>query len=111
VIYVASPYSHSDPAIREHRYRMAMNYVYHNTMSGTPRLFSPILYTHEMACKYNMPADFDFWQSFCLAWLDRAEELHILKLEGWQESRGLLAEWNHARRLNLPILEVTWGNS
>lgn len=111
MIYVASPYSSPQPEVREHRYRMVMNYIYHNTMSGLPRLFSPIQYTHEMAKHYNMPDDFAFWQTFCLSWLERADELHILKMEGWQESRGLQAEWSFAKQLGLPITEVAWGNS
>lgn len=111
MIYVASPYTHPDPAVREYRYRQAMSYVHMQTMQGVARIFSPIQYTHEMAHIHAMPKEFEFWQQWCLRWLDIAEELHVIKLTGWEESAGIRAEIQHARRLGLPISEVTWGQA
>lgn len=90
-IYVASPYSHADPAVRELRY--------HDVMAYTAWLlkherwgYSPIVHCHIMAKTYGLPIDFDYWMRLDFTMIDAAKELHVVKIPGWQESRGVAAE-------------------
>jgi len=47
-----------------------------------------------------MPPEFKFWETYNLAMLSAAKELWVLKLDGWQDSKGVMAEIDAAEITN-----------
>jgi len=107
MIYLASPYTDPSAVIMDQRYEAAM----HCTALMLRRrmyVYSPIVHCHELAKRHELPRDFEFWQKYDLHMLDRSSQILVLKLPGWQESRGVTAELAHARSTCMPraLVEV-----
>lgn len=96
-IYLAIPYTHPDPAVRDERHDR-VTAVTADLMSQGTLVFSPITYTHNMQKLYDMPTDWQFWQRMCCAFVSWADELWVLRLDGWKESVGVQAEIREAER-------------
>ena len=91
LIYLASPYSDKDEAVMEWRYEQTLRFVAAFIKNGH-MVFSPIVYTHEMAKKYKLERQHQFWANQNERWLDYATALWILELPGWRESAGIRHE-------------------
>lgn len=102
LIYLASPYSHDDPAVREERYQRAFDYVATRMAMGEI-IFSPIVYGHQFL---GAPTHFEYWADFNDMILLGAGEMRILRLDGWQDSRGIRHEMNLANDNGIRITEV-----
>lgn len=102
MIYVASPYSNPDKDIVQENYENVTKYVAELTSQGKI-VFSPIVYGHTLLQFKEMPTDWEFWNHFCISFLDKCEEVHVLKLHGWYESTGVQAEIFHAENNQVPI--------
>lgn len=89
--YIASPYSHDEPIIREQRYLSAAYYV-SNCIQAKDHVYSPIVHNHWLAKTFGLRGDFTFWRDFDLTMLSHAYELRILRLDGWEQSRGVREE-------------------
>ena len=105
MIYVASPYSHPDPKVQEHRYTMAETYVI-AAIKQRLVVFSPIYYCHRLAVKFDLPGDAMFWKNFNNTMMRKADAVHVLQLVGWRESRGVQYEMMMAQELSIPIITV-----
>lgn len=101
MIYLCSPYTHPDPAIRETRFRAACRQAAEMFRCGIP-VFSPIAYSHAIAA-HDLPLDWDFWERFDRAFLEVCTEVCVLTLDGWRESRGVQAEIVLARQMGKPV--------
>lgn len=108
MIYLASPYSHPDPAIQQLRHDQALA-----VMAGMLRqgevVYSPIVACRPVALAYDLPHDFTFWQRMNYGILRHANIFTILMLEGWEKSKGLRAEWEMAEELGITV-RMTEGN-
>lgn len=103
MIYLASAYSHPDPLIMKTRFLMVEEATA-ELLRKKQVVFSPIVHTHELAIKYKLPTDFDFWRGYCLQMLKCASELVVFAPdESWRESRGVMAEIDFAERFFIPI--------
>lgn len=105
MIYLASPYSHPDPLIMKTRFLLAEQATAELLMSGEI-VFSPIVHCHEMAMRYNMPTDFNFWSKYCCSMLRKADILYILAIPGWDTSIGVSAEHRLAKEMFMPVFFV-----
>ena len=105
MIYIASPYSHKNPAVEEHRYMMAEMYVV-AAMKQRLAVFSPIYYCHNLARKFTLPGDAQYWKYFNNAMMRKADAVHVLELVGWRESKGVQYELMMADELGIPIIRV-----
>lgn len=106
-IYLASPYTSPDSGIRRLRYKFACT-VAAEIMKKGDLVFSPIAHSHVLAENYQLPHDFNFWQSWCLSFLRHwATHFCILDIPGWQESKGIMAEKKLADELGLPVVPWT----
>lgn len=109
MIYVASPYSHPNPIVEDHRFEVAQEYV---AACFRQRLaaFSPIVYCHPIARKHKFPGDAMFWKSFNNNIMRRAEHVHVLQLVGWRESKGVQYELMMAQELSIEIIFVEFSD-
>lgn len=105
MIYLASPYSDKSTFVMERRYTQALAVVAEMSKAGLV-VYSPIVHFHEVARRFSLPADFQFWKQVNFGMLDRALELWILKQPGWDNSIGITAEDSYARSLGIPIKRV-----
>jgi len=99
--YLASPYSHPDPHIRQQRFDVVCQ-VAADLMRAEHLVFSPIAHGHPLT-RFGLPLDWEFWERNDRHHLERCSELIVLMLPGWTSSRGVLAEIAIARELQKPI--------
>lgn len=90
VIYLASPYSHPDPAVRQRRYEAAVAGAAELWRRGHV-VFSPIAHSHPIAL-HGIEGTWEQWLEFDTAILAICDELRVLMMEGWDESSGVAAE-------------------
>ena len=102
MIYLAGPYSHEDPKVREQRFEALTKKAAELRIDGLV-IFSPITHGHAIADRHDLPLDFQWWQNQCLDILSRATSMVVLRLPGYDESKGVSAEIAHAERLNIKI--------
>jgi len=101
MIYLASPYSHPDPTVREQRFRAACRAAAALLRAGQP-VFSPIAYSHWTA-EHGLPCTWSFWEPLDRWFLERCDEVVVLMLDGWETSVGVQAEIRIARELGKPV--------
>lgn len=106
MIYLASPYSHKDPAVVKARF-LAVEKVSALLMLRDYAIFSPIMHCHVMATKYEMPTDAKYWQNYNTAFIRKADAMFVLTIDGWEESLGVTQEIGLAEELNLPVQYFT----
>lgn len=105
LIYLAVPYSHPDPAVRQQRFEEVNRHAAHFMRLGD-HIFSPISHTHPIALTGDLPLGFDFWQQYDEAVLACCKAMYVLQLEGWTESKGVQAEIAIAERLGIPVTYI-----
>ena len=91
MIFLASPYGHPDPHVREARYRAAALATADLIRQGRV-VYSPVVYSHPLARDFRLPDDFAFWRDHSLGMLAAAQRLIVLQLDGWEESKGVTEE-------------------
>lgn len=99
--YLASPYSHPDAAVRQQRFEAACRVAAALIRRGHV-VFSPIAHSHSIA-QHGLPVDWGFWERHDRRLLAACDELWVLKLDGWQHSRGVQAEIAIALALGKPV--------
>jgi len=102
LIYLASPYSHKDLNIIEERVNK-INKLCARLLNKGINVFSPISHSHEIQKTENLPHTWDFWKDFDIMFLERCDELWVFKQKGWETSKGVKAEIEIAKKLNLRI--------
>ena len=104
-IYLASPYSHRDPAVRQMRYDLACAAAA-KIMARGYRVFSPIAHSHSVGVYLpeHLLLDFDFWMRQDLCYIsDWADIVVILMLDGWNQSRGVQREMEFCQEQNVRV--------
>lgn len=105
MIYIAHPYSGSKE-LMEVRYQIAMAYCAYLKRSGVVGIYSPIVHNHLLANQYNLPKTNEFWELENLHMLSLSQGIHVLKLDGHEDSFGLITEINHANINNIKITYI-----
>lgn len=101
--YLASPYTHDDPAVREQRFE-AVCAAAGRLMADGVIVYSPIAHSHPIAKTMDVsPVDHDFWLRQCLGILRHADRIIVLQLDGWAASRGIAAEITYAQQVGIPV--------
>ena len=101
-IYLAVPYSHKDPKVREERFKKA-NAVASDLIKRGNLVFSPISHSHPIAQEGALPIDWSFWKVFDYKLLSICDELIVYCLDGWEESTGVQREIELAEAMELRI--------
>jgi hypothetical protein len=99
--YLASPYSHPDPAIRDARFQAACRAAA-TLMRAGHHVFSPIAHSHPIAA-YGLPTEWAFWEAQMRYHLETSAQVVVLTLDGWRESVGIAAEVRIASELGEPV--------
>lgn len=102
IVYLACPYSHPDPVIREWRFIQANKYAAKLMQAGI-MVFSPISHTHPIAVAGDLPKGWDFWERYDRLYLEASRALVGLCLPGWEESKGFMAEVRIMDELRKPV--------
>jgi len=102
LIYLASPYSHPDPLVREQRFKDACVKA-GNLMRAGYIVISPIAHSHNIASLCQFDKQWQFWSKQDLEILSRCDEMFVLRLDGWQKSEGIKAEIEFAYDMGIPI--------
>jgi len=95
-IYLASPYSHSNPEVRQSRYEAVRDLVGRLTLQHLT-VYSPIVYHHYTGIQCKLPTDADFWWNNNRAMMDSASSLYVYRMPGWEDSLGVMQEIEYAR--------------
>lgn len=101
MIYLASPYSHHDPTVRELRFRAACQAAAALVRDGHA-VFSPIAHSHALV-EHGLPMDWSYWEAHDRHHLSHCDEVVVLMLDGWEASVGIREEVRMAKQLNKPV--------
>lgn len=109
MIYVASPYTSNlagdlKAQAERNRYVKVLDFVAHVMKTSMLPVFSPIVYTHQIATKHQLPGDAEHWLRFNTAFLRQAEVMFVLRIQGWENSKGMEIEMRMANMLGIPIV-------
>lgn len=106
MIYLASPYTSPDPLLRKTRF-LLVEQVTAQLIEEGYFIYSPIVHCHAFVEKYALDSTFTYWRQYNIDMIRRADELWVLTIPGYLESRGVTAEIDFAR---LAGLEIKWVN-
>jgi hypothetical protein len=94
--YLASPYTDKSPDIMEIRFQEA-----ERCLSWLLKMkiwaYAPIVHCHALAKRYELPKDHVFWRDYDRAMILGSSGLLVLKLGGWDKSKGVQEEIEFAR--------------
>jgi len=110
MIYLASPYTHEDQAIRELRAEQG-NIAAGRLMIATGEcIYSPIAHGHAVYKSHGeLPLNWEFWQGQCFPMLDLCDSMAVLMLEGYENSVGIMAEVNYIKNLGKEVTYYSLG--
>jgi hypothetical protein len=94
IVYLACPYSHADMAVRIERFEASAHAAAELIRRGM-FVYSPITMTHPIdlvLAEEGGSMGSDYWCDFDEAFMEVCSEMIILKIPGWQESRGIKRE-------------------
>ena len=101
--YLASAYSHPDPAVRQYRYTAACKAAARLLQQGI-NVFSPMAHSLPIAQIGGLPeTTWAFWEPFDREYIALSEKVVVLTLDGWDQSVGVQAEIKIARELGKPV--------
>lgn len=101
-IYLAIPYSHPDENIRIERFEKA-NKIASELINQGYFVYSPISHTHPIAMAGTLPLGWGFWQRYDTTFLEWADEIHVVKMDGWKQSKGVAAEIEIMKSMGKPV--------
>ena len=107
LIYLASPYTHDDPWVRQERYNQCLNALTF-LLAQDKFVYSPIVHSHHVDGRLRGTKDHSFWMRQAIEMLHRCDRLTVLMLDGWQRSKGVAEETVAATRLGLPVDYMEW---
>lgn len=103
MIYLASPYSHTRPEMREARFREICK-VAARFMEGGEQVFCPIAHSHPIE-QHGMAKiqSGDWWLNQDFAILKHCSALYVCMMPGWGKSYGVKQEVQFANDHKIPV--------
>lgn len=105
MIYLASPYTDPNPQVMDERYEAVLDKAAEFFQRGE-FVFSPIVHCHLMAYRHKLPKDISYWNNYNTEMLSLCDELCVLMLPCWENSRGIRFEIELASKLGKRISYV-----
>lgn len=103
MIYVASPFTSPLLTVQEERLMAIRQFTALCIAEGFPA-FSPIVYFYPIAKGLQLPEDANYWHDINMAFLRKSEAIFVLRLTGWDQSRGVQVELKIAKALAIPVV-------
>lgn len=92
IYYLASPYTHPDPAVEAFRFEAVCQLVADLMCKGYV-VISPIAHSHPLAVRRpEVGGKWEVWQQLDTDLVRASEELWVFTLDGWECSKGVQAE-------------------
>ena len=108
--YLAVPYSHPNKLMMNIRFETVTAILANLTRKGMV-CFSPITHSHKVSVDYGVDGAWEFWENIDFKFLDACQSIIVVKMEGWDKSRGVLAEIEYAKKTGMGMFEITDFNS
>lgn len=106
-IYVGTPFTSSCPATMRYRGEISMAYAAKLFERGRLAISPLGVSNYKLAYFSNeLPPDWATWGELCIKLLNACDEMHLIKLPGWQDSVGLAEEIAYCRANNKPIVHI-----
>ena len=102
MIYVASPYSHTDFRVQHLRYKQVADFCHQRVNEGD-LVISPIAHWHYIAMNHHIDGDWKTWKEYNSQLISYCREMWVLMLEGWEDSIGVRAELDLAEEHDIPV--------
>ena len=99
--YLACPYHHDNPFIKQERFIQSC-IVAAKLIDQGRIIFSPISHSHPIS-QFTKENNHDLWLWQDTPFLRVADKLLILKLDGWNESKGIAEELTYFMATGKPI--------
>ena len=106
LIYLAAPFNHEDGEVRVDRVAKSLLCAT-NMMAKGYFVYSPLVYSnlserivHKFPDLVEMPES--YWYEHGIRMLSKCDELWVLRLEGWEYSKGVAAEVKYAQQNGIP---------
>ena len=61
------------------------------------------LFMHEVVIRHTMKDDYEYWEPYCLNLLKRCDKMVVVKLDGWERSRGVAEEIKFCTANDIPV--------
>lgn len=107
LIYLAAPYTHSNPKVVEYRMRRVNKVAAQIMASKLAYVFSPLSHGQALLDSgIRLPTKFEFWKGYCTRMVSMCDRLVVLCLPGWQTSVGVQEEIRVAQKAFMPITYV-----
>lgn len=90
LIYLAAPYSHSDPAEIENR--MAQFRLIDQQFTREGKLTVSPLYKHWIINDTDIPNDWNYWGEYSDTLLSGCDTMFVIMFDGWKDSVGIRKE-------------------
>jgi hypothetical protein len=107
MLYIAQPYSHAYPPIREERYQNALFALNEFQKQGIIA-YSPITHWHPADVKFNRGIPREYLMAHAKIMVGLCWGLVVLDLEGWMLSDGVYEEFRWAKKDKKPTGLVDW---
>ena len=101
-IYLASPYYHKDPKVRESRFIAACKKA-GELMNQGYFIYCPIAHSHPIAVQCELPKDWSFWEQYDTEYIKWVNEVWVVMIPGWDQSTGIKAETEIAEKMGKPV--------
>jgi hypothetical protein len=101
LVYLATPYSDSDPAVVEQRVANFCKMSAHLIQTGIFTI-SPIL-NHLILGYAPLPNTWEYWKNFSETLLQKCDKMIVLQMDGWDTSTGVIAELELCDKYNIPV--------
>ena len=102
VYYLASPYSHPNPIVKQMRYLLAAAAGAELFKKGYT-LLEPIATSHPAASLFSLPTGYASWMERDRRMIEKADGLIVLTLPGWTTSTGVSDEIDFAHDQYKPV--------
>jgi len=101
LIYLACPFRHADPKIQAERCAAAHRAAAQLFNEGR-HVFSPLTH-NELLIEMLPHVPGEHWMQFDLAILAHCKYLYVLKVDGWEQSKGVQREITFAKERGIQI--------
>jgi hypothetical protein len=106
LIYLSAPYTTGPESTTERQTAIDKATAWLMEHSGA-YIFSPITYEKPLKDVYGANRDWDFWGPKDAEMVARCDELWVLCLNNWENSKGVRFEIDEAHKFNKPVFYIT----